>query len=151
MQVREIMTEDPVFCTADEGLEEAALKMRDHDCGALAVVDDDTTRKAVGVITDRDITVRILASGYNPLEKLVADAMTDAAVTTGPDASVEECSRLMEENQIRRVLVVDEEGTCVGIVAQADLARKASPEQTEEVVEEASRPSGKASQPSSSG
>ncbi len=147
MQVRELMTESPAVCTPDTILEEVARMMVENDCGAIPVVENADNRKTVGIVTDRDITTRIVARGQNPLQKRAADAMTDAVVSLRPEDSEERCADLMEEHQVRRLVVIDDGGACIGIVAQADLARHVSDKTTGEVVEEISKPSRMASQP----
>lgn len=107
------------------------------------------TKRPAGVITDRDITVRVVARGESSLAKCVRDAMTHAAVTAEPETGIEEAIRLMEADQVRRLLVTGEDGGLVGIVAQADLARRASAEETGEAVRGISRPSEAVSRPSS--
>ena len=148
MQVRELMTKSPAVCTPDMNLEKVARLMVEHDCGAIPVVENADNRKAVGIVTDRDITTRIVAKGQNPLQKRAADAMTDAVVSVRPEDSAERAAELMEENQVRRLIVADDGGACLGIVAQADVARRGRDETTGELVEEISEPSRKAAQPS---
>lgn len=145
MQVKDIMTPDPVCCTPDSTLQRAAEMMVENDCGEIPVVENMATMIPVGVITDRDITCRTVARGLNPLTMTAADCMTMPPVTVMPDMTLEECCRVMEENQIRRVVVVDAGGACCGIVAQADIARHASKRDAGEVVREVSEPSGSAS------
>ncbi len=141
MNVRDLMTKNPAACTPDTGLQDVATMMVEHDCGAIPVVENAPDGKPVGIITDRDITVRTVAVGKNPLQQRAADVMTHASVTVRPNDSVERAAELMEEKQIRRLVVVDENDSCVGILAQADLARRASDDLTGEVVEEISEPS----------
>lgn len=114
--------------------------MVDNDCGEIPVVEGDQTQMPIGVITDRDIVCRVIARGLNPLDLTVADCMSKPCVTVMPDMSVEECSRIMEENKIRRVPVVDADGSCCGIVALADIALNARKGVTAEVVKEVSEP-----------
>ena len=139
MNVREIMTKDPACCTPEAGLQEVAQMMVDHDCGCVPVVDNETSKMPVGMITDRDITCRVVAKGQNPLDLTAGDAMTSTVVSVTPETSVEECCNIMESSQIRRVAVVDENGACCGIVAQADVANNAASRQTAEVVQEVSK------------
>jgi CBS domain-containing protein len=139
MNVKNIMTPNPVCCTPETNLQDAAKLMLEHDCGCIPVVENSSTNKPVGMITDRDITIRTVAEGRNPLEMTVGDAMTPSAVTITPETSVEECCNVMERNQIRRVAVVDENGACCGIVAQADVALNAGEKATGEVVQEVSK------------
>jgi len=139
MKVREIMTENPLFCTPETGLLAAAKIMQVGDCGELPVLGDARRRRPVGVITDRDIVCRALAAGENPLALTVKDCMSAPAVTVRPETDVDVCCELLETLKIRRVPVVDEEGRCCGIVAQADIALKCAPGKAEEVVREVSQ------------
>jgi len=142
MQVKDIMTRDPACCTPDANLQEVARLMVECDCGEIPVVENRQSMKPVGVVTDRDICCRTVAEGKNPLEMTAGDCMSSPCVTVKPEMSVEDCCQVMEENQIRRVLVVDENGACCGIVAQADIARHAPKQETAEVVKEVSRAAG---------
>lgn len=139
-----IMAEEIVWCSPNSSLEEAALIMAECDFGELPVVDDD--ENIVGVITDRDITCRSLGQGKNPQKMKVEECMTSPAVTIDEDSDIQDCLKLMEENQIRRVVVVDSEGYCCGIVSQADIAEKISKNKAGEMVQEISKPSDEASQ-----
>lgn len=139
MNVSEIMTKDPACCTPETGLQEVAKMMVDSDCGCIPVVDSQDSKMPVGMITDRDIACRVVAKGQNPLDLTAQDAMTTTVVSVTPETSVEDCCNLMEESQIRRVAVVDEKGSCCGIVAQADIAINASDKKTAEVVQEVSK------------
>jgi len=140
MQVKEIMTTDPACCTAETTLQEVGKMMIDHDCGEIPVVENKQTKLPIGVITDRDIVCRTVARGLNPLDLTVAECMSSPCVTVTPDMSVEECSRLLEENKIRRIPVVDADGSCCGIVALADIALYARRNLAAEVVKEVSEP-----------
>jgi CBS domain-containing protein len=142
MNVKEVMTADPACCTADTPLQEVAKMMEECDCGCIPVVDNQQNKKPVGMITDRDITIRTVASGKNPLDLTAADAMTTNAVTVTPETSLEDCCNLMEEHQIRRIAVVDNNGACCGMIAQADIAVNADSRKTAEVVQEVSKGAG---------
>jgi CBS domain-containing protein len=145
MKVKDVMTADPACCISETALQEVAQMMIDHDCGEIPVVENQETKLPIGVITDRDIVCRTVARGLNPLDLTVADCMSKPCVTVTPDMSVEECSRIMEENKIRRVPVVDASGCCCGIVALADIALRAQKGVTAEVVKEVSEPTAAAS------
>ena len=145
MQVKEIMTPDPACCTPDTTLQRVAEMMVENDCGEIPVVENIASMKPVGVITDRDITCRAVAKGLNPLTLTAAECMTTPCVTVTPDTSLDECCRVLEENQIRRVPVVDAGGACCGIVALADIAKHAKTRDTAEVVKEVSEQSSSAS------
>jgi CBS domain-containing protein len=141
-KVKEIMTENPICCVKTTSLEEVARMMVENDCGAIPVVEDQEGWRPVGIITDRDITCRAVAEGRNPLDLNAGDIMTPSPVTVGPETSLEECEQQMEKHQLRRILVVDADGGCCGIVALADIARHAPEEETGEVLEEVSKPGG---------
>lgn len=145
MKVKDIMTTEPACCTPDAALQEAAQMMIDHDCGEIPVVDSFDTYTPVGVITDRDITCRIVAKGLNPLEMQVADCMSTPLVSVNPDDSLDKCYRVLEENQIRRVPVVDEAGKICGIVALADIAERVSKADSGEVLQQVSATTASAS------
>jgi len=145
MEVKDIMTPDPACCTPDTALQRVAELMVENDCGEIPVVESAASMKPVGVVTDRDIVCRTVAKGINPLGLTAADCMTTPCVTVTPDVSLDECCRVLEENQIRRVPVVDASGVCCGIVALADIARHARKRETAEVVKEVSEPTSSAS------
>ena len=139
MLVKDAMTSDPACCTTESGLQEVAKQMLDNDCGCIPVVDSKDNLKPIGMITDRDITIRAVAEGKNPLDLTASDVMTVNAVTVTPETTLEECCNMMEANLIRRVAVVDENGACCGMIAQADIAINADESKTAEVVQEVSR------------
>jgi CBS domain-containing protein len=139
MQVREIMTRNPVCCAPDSTLQEVARMMQENDCGCIPVVNSLTEMKPVGTITDRDITIRTLAANQNPMSMIASNIMTSDIATVTPQMSVEECFDVMENREIRRVLVVDEQGKCCGIVAQADIVQSGvNPNRTNKVIREIS-------------
>jgi CBS domain-containing protein len=140
MQVREIMTPDVICCSPEDGLQQVAQMMLENDCGAIPVVQDESSRKLVGIVTDRDIVCRTVAVGNNPLELTVRDCMTSPCTSVEADADVDVCCRMMEEQKIRRVPVVDEAESCCGMVAQADVALHGDGQETAEVVKEVSQP-----------
>ncbi|AIE87956.1 CBS domain-containing protein [Fimbriimonas ginsengisoli] len=119
------MTSGPACCQADTMIQEAAKMMIERDCGAIPVVDGgDHSMRVIGLITDRDITVRAVAAGKDPGQTAVREAMSHPVATINKSASLDECLHLMEQNQVRRMPVVDGSGCLVGIVAQADIARQ---------------------------
>jgi CBS domain-containing protein len=141
MRVEQIMSPDPACCSRTTSLQEVAQMMRDHNCGEIPVVESvGAIRRPIGVVTDRDIVCRSVARGLNPLELQASDCMTEPCITVTPDMSVEQCCDILEENQIRRVPVVDAQGSCCGIVALADVALRAQDGTTAEVVREVSEP-----------
>ena len=138
MNIKEIMTASPAVCVPATNLVDVARTMVQKNCGAVPVVDDMKTMKPVGMVTDRDITLRTLANGRNPVEMSAKDVMTINPISLSPLASVEECCRIMEQRAIRRILVTDETGKCVGIVAQADIAQTAPEHEVAELVKDIS-------------
>ena len=145
MQVKEVMTANPACCTADTPLPEVARMMVDNDCGEIPVVENKGSKIPVGVVTDRDIVCRAVAKDSNPLDLTAADVMSKPIVTVSPETPVAECCRIMEEQQIRRVPVVDANGACCGIVALADIALQARSGVAGELVKEVSEPGKSAS------
>ncbi len=140
MKVKHVMTRDPACCTPDTTLRAVAEMFVDHDCGAVPVVESHESMKPLGIVTDRDIACRAIAKGANALELSARDCMTSPGVTVRDDQSLDECIAAMEENRVRRLIVVDEFDRCCGIVAQADVARHAPKRKTAEVVRELSEP-----------
>jgi CBS domain-containing protein len=121
VRVSQIMTPDPACCTPDSTAKDAALLMKEHDCGSIPVVERLETLRLVGTLTDRDLAIRGLAAGKGP-NTPVRELMTNDPISAAPDDEVEIVREVMVAQQVRRVPVVDENGRVVGIVAQADLA-----------------------------
>ena len=140
MDVRSVMTPDPACCTPNSTLQVVARMMIDNDCGEIPVVDDHESRHPVGVITDRDIAIRAVAKGAAPDQSSVGEFMTCPVVTVRPEDSLQQCCDVMEQHQIRRVLVVDDQERICGIVSLADVSRHAAQSATAEVVKEVSEP-----------
>jgi CBS domain-containing protein len=118
------MTGNPACCTPDSTAADAARLMEKYDCGCIPVVQSDDDHSVVGVITDRDIAIRCVSRGLGS-DATVSELMTSAPHCCGPDADLQEVEQLMSDRQVRRIVVVDDGGECLGIVAQADLARAA--------------------------
>jgi CBS domain-containing protein len=133
--IRDLMSSNPRTVSSDSNVAEAARMMRDEDVGLIPVVDGD---KLVGTVTDRDITIRIVAEQKDPQSVRVSDVASTDLVTIDPQQDLSEALRLMAQHQVRRLPVV-EEGRLVGIVAQADVAREGGDSQTGELVEEISK------------
>ena len=122
MRAQDLMTMSPACVTADEPVSRGAQLMAEHDCGCIPVVDASDNRRVIGVITDRDIAVRGVAQGKGP-DTRVRELMTPDPQCCLPDDELQAVERMMADQQVRRVVIVDDDGFCVGIVAQADLAR----------------------------
>lgn len=127
MKAQELMTANPTCCTPEDPAERAATLMEENDCGCIPVVQDQETRKLVGVVTDRDIALRGVGRGRDAGTP-VRELMSSDVSCCGPDSDVEEAEKIMAERQVRRVPVIDEAGCCVGMIAQADLARAPDPD-----------------------
>lgn len=124
MRAREIMTADPAVVTTDDSIAAAARLMESRDCGCIPVVRARDDMKVVGVITDRDIAVRGIAHGRDGNVR-VSELMTRDPFCCGENDDVHAVERTMADQQVRRVVVTDDRGCCVGMIAQADLARAA--------------------------
>ncbi len=134
MKVREIMTREPSTLAPASTIGEAATIMRQDDCGSVPIVDGG---RLVGIITDRDIVVRVLAGGKDPKTTRVSDAMTADPVTVGPDSSVDDAQKVMAEHQVRRLPVV-EDGRLVGLVVIGQVARRDDVKDVGETLKEVS-------------
>ena len=137
MKVRDLMTEHPTCATADQSLADAARMMKECDCGAIPVVEDQASRRPLGIITDRDIVIRGIAEGLQPATTAIQSCMTKSLVTVGLDEDLDDCVKLMERHQVRRILVVDDDAVA-GIVTQAHIARNASKSIAGDMVQEIS-------------
>ena len=138
MKLSEIMTRDVVVIQPDDSLKSAAKKMRDRDIGFLPVCDGENL---IGVLSDRDITIRALADGMEVDIMLGRDLMTSPAIYCYEDQDVSEAAQLMEENRIRRLVVVSrDDKRVVGIVSLGDLARNEPPDRSGKVLQKVSEP-----------
>lgn len=140
--IENVMTRDPALCTPDDGVVDCAKLMARADVGFVPVVESRDTRKLVGVVTDRDLCLSVIAEDRDPQECKVEDAMTEEVATVTPGDSLDRALELMQQRQIRRLCVIDEHGACIGVVAQADVVRAAQPDQVKETLEEISKPIG---------
>jgi CBS domain-containing protein len=140
--LRSVMTSNPQCVTEQDSLKDVARLMLDCDCGALPVVGEN--ERLIGMITDRDIVVRVIAEGRDCNQATVRDAMTADAQSVRENDSLESVFRIMREHKVRRVPVVDENQRVIGIVAQADLALDTSRDRevgkTVEKISEPERP-----------
>lgn len=138
MKVREIMTRTPTCCSARTPLEQVARMMVGQDCGEIPVLDD--AGRPLGVVTDRDIVTRTIGRGVDPFTVEAGDCMSSPCVTVREEDDVHGAVELIETHMIRRVVVVNGDGVCTGIVSQADIAQNADTETTAEMLREVSRP-----------
>jgi len=119
---RDLMTDNPAVCTPQTSSQEAARMMQDNDCGSLPVVESRDSMKLIGMVTDRDLALRVLGRGLDS-NTPVREAMTKNVSSVKVDDDLKAVERVMTGQQVRRVPVVDGHDRVVGIVAQADLAR----------------------------
>lgn len=138
---RDIMTKAPVFCQASDNAELAAILMQRHNIGALPVVANLRNGKLVGILTDRDLAIRVIAHGQNPEAVTVDQVMTRPAVTCSPDDPYQKALDLMERHQVKRIPAVDQSGRVVGMISEADVAlRVHDAPKTAELVESICQP-----------
>jgi CBS domain-containing protein len=135
--VRDAMTDDPRSIAASASVVEAARLMQEEHIGSLPITDDE---HLVGMLTDRDITTRVVAEAADPKMTSVEDVYSRDLISVEPDEDLEEALQLMARHQVRRLPVV-ENGRLVGIVAQADIALSENEEKTGVLVEAISEPS----------
>lgn len=118
---RDLMTKDPVCCASSESVIEAARLMRRYDIGVIPIVEDVDGKKLIGIITDRDLALDVVAESRDPARTRVDELMTQSPATCNPDDDFEAAISSMERNQVRRVPVCDNAGRIVGIISQADI------------------------------
>ncbi|HEX6271079.1 MAG TPA: CBS domain-containing protein [Anaerolineales bacterium] len=137
----EVMTKDLVWCSPDDTVSKAAQLMKTEDIGPILIVDNEESRRLVGIVTDRDLALKVVGEGRDPNTTKVEEVMTRKLVTARADDEVENAMKAMAQYQLRRIPVVDENDRLVGIIAQADVATRVDkPEKTAEVVKEISEP-----------
>lgn len=141
MRIKEFMCEEVVFCTPWDTARVAARLMNEHGVGAIPVVSDLSDPLLEGIVTDRDLCCGVVAEAKDANDVQVWELMTPIPVTCKPEDTAEDCEELMQQNQVRRIPVVDNRGRCVGMVAQADLALRAPAAQVAELMKEISKPS----------
>ena len=134
--IQDVMTLNPCAIDADQPVSYAAKMMKDEDVGLAPVVQGD---RLVGTLTDRDITVRVVAEGRDPQTVRVREVASTDVVTVDPQQDLDDALTLMARYQVRRLPVVEEDGRLVGVVAQADVAEEAKAKKVGELVEEISR------------
>lgn len=134
--IRDVMTSNPCTIDADKDVAYAAKMMKDENVGMAPIVEGD---QLIGVLTDRDIAIKVVAEGKDPQTTKARDVASKDIVTVDPQQDLDEALRLMAQHQIRRVPVVEEDGKVVGIVAQADIALISDDAQTGQLVEQISK------------
>jgi|SRR5688572_27189516 len=139
----EVMTKNPACCLPSNNVSIAAQLMKDENVGSIPVVESAETKKLVGIVTDRDLALHVLANGngQNGKSMNVVDVMTHEVVTCRESDDVQKAVDLMAKHQLRRMPVVDQNHNIVGIISQADIATRVNKtEETAEMVKEISQP-----------
>ena len=140
MKLSEIMTHDVEVIHPDDTLQNAARKMRDRDIGLLPVCDGD---RLIGMLSDRDITIRAVAEGMQPTDKVGRDLATFPVIYCYEDEDVGEAAKTMKKHQIRRLVILRrKDKQLVGMVATADLAMNTDDELSGQVLQKVSEPGG---------
>ena len=126
-KARDIMTPDPTCCLTTDTVERVAQIMRDEDVGSVPVVSDKTNKGLMGIITDRDLVVKVIAGSRDCRNTTVVDVMTPNVVSVRPDDDVNRAMQLMGQHQVRRLPVVDDNNNVVGIIAQSSVYPNCAP------------------------
>ncbi|TAK14690.1 MAG: CBS domain-containing protein [Anaerolineae bacterium] len=137
----DVMTKDPTLCLPTDTVGKAAQLMKSENIGSLPVIESEGTRKLVGIVTDRDLAVKVVAADRDSGATKLSDVMTQMVYTCNADDDVMVAVATMAEHQLRRLPVVDKDAKVVGIISQADIATRVNlPEETGEMVKEISQP-----------
>ncbi len=141
MKCSDVMTEDLVYCMPGDSAMNAAQLMKQEDVGPVLVVEEGHGKVLVGIVTDRDLALKVVGEGRDPQRTPVKDVMSKKLVTCRADDNIEQAMSAMAQYQLRRIPVVADGMKLVGIISQADIARENAPEKTGEVVKEISQQS----------
>ena len=140
----EVMTKDPVCCLPNDSVAKTAALMKSEDIGSIPVIENEQTQKLVGIVTDRDLALQVVAEGRDPKTTKVETVMTHNVVTCRAEDDLQKALDAMAGHQLRRIPIVDNDNKILGIIAQADVATRANqPEKTAEMVMEISQTNGK--------
>jgi len=138
MRCKDVMTADPKYCRPEDSVVEAARIMSTEDVGPVPVVADPAQKKVVGIITDRDIAVKVVAAGRDPQATRISEVMSQNVYTCRAEDDYAKAVHAMAQHQVRRIPIVNRDGSLAGIISQADVARRSSEREVGEVVEEIS-------------
>ena len=137
----DVMTREVVFASPQDTIVEVAQLMKQEDIGPVLIVDNPESRTLVGIVTDRDLVLKVIAEGLDPQATQVEQVMSKKLVTCGADDDVDVAMQAMAQYQLRRIPVVEGAMKLVGIISQADVATRVdAPQKTAEVVKEISQP-----------
>ena len=144
MTCGEVMTKNPVCCLPDDMAVKVAQMMKRNHIGSIPVIENEVTHKVVGIITDRDLALRVVAEGRDVKSTKVALVMTRKVVTSRSDDDLQKAMDAMSKHQLRRIPIVDKENRILGIIAQADVATRGDqPEKTGAMLKKISQSGGK--------
>ena len=136
----EIMTPNPICCLPTDSVKKVSETMLREDLGSIPVIDNDQSQKVIGILTDRDLVLKVMAAGINPKRTKVEAVMTRKVVSCRADDDVEKAIDSMSKNQLRRIIVVNEEYKILGIISQADVATRVNkPQKTADLVKDVSQ------------
>jgi len=137
---KEVMTKDPIYCLPTNMVSEAAELMRKEHIGSILVIENEQTKKLVGIITDRDLAVKIVADGLDAKSTKVEAVMTHKVITRRANNDLQKAVDSMAKYQLRRIPIVDKENKILGIIAQADVATRVNhPKKTAAMMKEISQ------------
>lgn len=140
----EVMTKNPVYCLPGDAVIKAAELMKSENIGPILVIENEQTQKLVGIVTDRDLALKIVAEGRDARSTKVGLVMTREVETCHAEDDLQKALDAMSEHQLRRIPVVDNNNKILGIISQADVATRVNqPEKTAEMVKEISQPTAK--------
>jgi len=141
MKNSDIMTKELVYSSPGDRVSDVAQLMKNEDIGPVLIVDDSHDgKRLVGIVTDRDLAIKVVGEGRDPQNTRVEDVMTKKVITCRADDDVQNAMKAMAQYQLRRIPVVDDNNRLVGIISQADVATRVDePEKTAEVVKEISQ------------
>jgi CBS domain-containing protein len=136
----EVMTKTPVCCQPNDMVAKAAQLMKLENIGSIPVIENEQTQKLVGIVTDRDLALKIVAEGLDAKSTKVEAVMTRKVVTCRAEDDMQKALDAMSEHQLRRIPIVDNDNKILGIISQADVATRVNqPEKTAEVVKDISQ------------
>ena len=139
-----VMTKNPTCCQPSDSVMKVAQWMKRENIGSIPVIENDETRKLVGIVTDRDLALKIVGQGADPKSVQVEEVMTHKLVTCRPEDDIQRALDKMSEHQLRRIPIVNNEKMILGIISQADVATRVNqPEKTAEIVKDISQSSQK--------
>jgi len=141
VKIKEVMSQNPVCCLASDSAQSVARMMCERNIGSIPVVSDQQSKQLLGMITDRDLCCAVIAGGLDPKTTPIQKFITTKLITCRDGEDIDNCEKVMQEHQVRRVPVVDGQNHVIGIVSQADLALKGKSEHVSKTVAEISKPS----------